>query len=221
MSQYEDAVIELEKVERRRLLKVAHEYEAAGYDVQIEPGPAQLPSRLANFRPDLIARRGKEVVVVDVKSKANLKDPSLQKLARVVQNIRGWSYELVVTNPRPSKLPKDIVTNSWSWIERKLVEGRKAASSMSHDTAFLILWTALEGALRHESEKQGSPVEEFSTLRMIKQCYANGVINKSALDSLMKYTTVRNRLVHGLKANVPPEFVAELTDIVRNLRRSD
>lgn len=55
-------------LEREELLKIAEQYRNQGYEVVFQPSPEDLPDFLKNFRPDLLARRENEAVIVEVKS---------------------------------------------------------------------------------------------------------------------------------------------------------
>ncbi len=52
--------------ESLRVQKVGQVYRNKGYDVLIEPQGDQLPDFLQTFRPDLIAHKGDEHIVVEV-----------------------------------------------------------------------------------------------------------------------------------------------------------
>lgn len=76
--------------EQQRARAVAEDYRRRGYDVVEEPSLESLPDFLAGYQPDLIARRGKETVVVEVKSRKSLADePQVRELARLLQGKRA------------------------------------------------------------------------------------------------------------------------------------
>jgi hypothetical protein len=79
----------------RRVQELAQEYQDRGYQVTVGPEPGQLPEPLARFRPDLVARKSDDAVVVEVKPRGSLSDPELQKLAKIVREQPGWRFELV------------------------------------------------------------------------------------------------------------------------------
>ena len=89
-------------LERERLLKIAEEYRDRGYEISIHPDPEDLPDFLRNYRPDMIARREDDAVVIEVISRSSLNSSStqyLQNLAQVIEQHSGWRFELVMTNP--------------------------------------------------------------------------------------------------------------------------
>lgn len=46
---------------------VSAEYRARGYDVEVEPGAAAVPEFLLGFKPDLVARRPGDNVIIEIK----------------------------------------------------------------------------------------------------------------------------------------------------------
>jgi Holliday junction resolvase len=91
------------RLEHRRLLKLAREYREKGYCVTIYPSSDKLPPVLADCSLDLIAVNGSNVVAAEVRSRENLNLNGSQDLCRIsqsVQQLPGWEFELVITNAR-------------------------------------------------------------------------------------------------------------------------
>jgi len=91
------------QLEHRRLLRLAREYDRAGYDVMVYPEDAVLPESLQGCAVGLLARGADETIVADVRSRPNLTlngSADLRRLAEKVNAIPGWQFNLVVTNPR-------------------------------------------------------------------------------------------------------------------------
>ncbi|NJO72643.1 MAG: hypothetical protein HC833_02010 [Leptolyngbyaceae cyanobacterium RM1_406_9] len=90
-------------LERRRLLKLAREYRQKGYDVILHPSPEDLPSSLAKCPFDLIAAKSEKVVAAEVRTRENLTlngSCDLRRMIDLIEQLPGWEFELVVTNPR-------------------------------------------------------------------------------------------------------------------------
>lgn len=77
--------IQTANVERERLLQLAEEYRGQGYEVSFQPNPDDLPDFLKTYRPDLVARRGDEAVIIEVKSRSSLDSSSTQYLLGVAE----------------------------------------------------------------------------------------------------------------------------------------
>lgn len=90
-------------LEHRRLLRLAREYDRAGYDVLVYPDDEALPKSLQGCSVGLLAKGEGETIVADVRSRPNLTlngAADLRRLAEKVNAIPGWQFNLVVTNPR-------------------------------------------------------------------------------------------------------------------------
>lgn len=89
--------------ERQRVQKVGQVYRDKGYDVLIEPQGNQLPDFLQTFRPDLIAHKGDEHIVVEVRTRGQVSDfPQVNELAKLVRNEADWRFQLVLLGPENS-----------------------------------------------------------------------------------------------------------------------
>ena len=90
-------------LEHRRVLSLAREYRNEGYDVTVYPQAHDLPELLSNCPLDLVARGKNDVIAVEVRSRKTLKlngFEDLRRMTETIQQIPGWMFELVVTNPR-------------------------------------------------------------------------------------------------------------------------
>jgi Holliday junction resolvase len=56
---------------------IAKRYEERGYTVSVGPSVAEIPFSLGNFRPDILASRGDEHLIIEVKSSAERVDPAV------------------------------------------------------------------------------------------------------------------------------------------------
>jgi hypothetical protein len=91
------------QLEHQRLLRVAREYRRKGYAVTLHPDPSELPSSLADYSFDLIARREDKTIAVEVRTKENLTlngSEDLRSITSLIRRLPNWEFELIVTNPR-------------------------------------------------------------------------------------------------------------------------
>ncbi len=94
---------EQNQLEHQRLLRLAREYRQQGYTVTLYPSSEELPTALADCALDLIASSAAKTVAVEVRTRSNLTlngSEDLRTLTKRVQQVPGWEFELVVTNPR-------------------------------------------------------------------------------------------------------------------------
>ncbi len=90
-------------LEHRRLLRLAREYDRAGYEVLLYPDDDSLPASLQGCLLGLVAKGHDETIVADVRSRPSLTlngAADLRRLAEKVNALPGWQFNLVVTNPR-------------------------------------------------------------------------------------------------------------------------
>jgi REase_AHJR-like len=95
--------VDSNRLEHKRLLKLAREYRQKGYAVTIYPPAENLPPNLANCSLDLIAINGTNVVAAKVRTRETLSLNGSEDLGRISKSVRqlpGWEFELVVTNSR-------------------------------------------------------------------------------------------------------------------------
>ena len=65
---------------------------AQGWEVLSEPGSSDLPAALSAFRPDLVAHRGEEHVVVEIKSGRPLPSLTTVELAERIAKLPGCGW---------------------------------------------------------------------------------------------------------------------------------
>jgi REase_AHJR-like len=202
----------------RRIQDLAREYQDRGYQVTVEPEPRQLPEPLARFRPDLVARKANELVVVEVKPRESLPDPRLQELAKVVRAQPGWRFELVLLKPDPGPpgaraWNAEEVADSLGQIEAILSAGYPEA-------ALLLAWSAAEATLRLLAEKEHLDLEQEDAVYLLRLLVTRAVITREQYDRLWKALELRNAVAHGVK---PPHLdtpeIAALGKLIAELLR--
>ncbi|MGH6906011.1 MAG: hypothetical protein ACREIR_25100 [Geminicoccaceae bacterium] len=185
----------------RRVEQIAQEYKDKGYEVLVEPEAPQLPGSLAGFRPDLVVRRGDDVVVIEVKSRASLGDRRLQELAEAVRRQPGWRFELVLLRPEPgppgtTEWTADDVADGLRQVETLLRSGHQTA-------AILLVWSAAEATLRLLAHGERLALDREDAPYLLKLLASRAVITREQHDLLWDILELRNAVAHGHK---PPQF---------------
>ena len=187
--------------ERRKLDEVASQYRADGYEVLVEPAPEDTPEWLRSFRPDLVAQRDDDHVLVEVKSSESVRvSDSLRSLADIVDKRPGWRLELIMTN-RPSR--KLAVEPEAPLLDPGYVsEYLEAAREMAHrgylEPAFLTAWIAFETAYRNAFVRDGIDPRLGGPANVLKTLLSLGYLTSGdEMDRLQMLWEVRNRLAHG------------------------
>ena len=210
---YEDVTI----LEKNFIEKKAVEYRSRGFKVEKNGSLKFLP----NYRADLIVRKDGVAKVIEVKSRTSLtQSPSRRKLAEVLNNKPGWSYELLLVG-EPEKLESFDGAQSFTEdeIRQRMDEAETVLEGGSGEAAFLLAWSACEAATRRWVEAEGIAIKRVTKARyVLDTAVFHGIISRNDnryLTDMMKY---RNAIVHGFDVKgFSDEKVTELLSFVRRL----
>jgi hypothetical protein len=209
--------------ERQRARAIAEEYRSRGYTVIEDPSPEQLPDFLSNFHPDLLARKGDEATIIEVKSRSSLaKDSQIRDLARLLHSRPNWNFELVIAGDdtpfgdledvRPFK--KEDILQGIETAEKLLGEGFSEA-------ALMLAWSTSEAAIRLLIEAEGLSLDRIAPPYILKQAATNGIISREDYNFLTQVMKYRNALAHGFKTvDFDPALVRELVNTTKRLLQS-
>jgi hypothetical protein len=208
-------------MEQEALERVAQRYRDEGYDVIVHPQGEQVPPFLANFRLDLIATRGNEGIVVEIKTnRIDLSDdPDITRLAEIVNAQPGWRLDVVVLEPETAveKAAQDATEPSDEQLFQILDAAEDIADNGYAPYACVVAWGGLEAVMRRvrdevESYGRTTPTELMRTL------YGNGILSREQFEHLRDSYKIRSQVVHGLvPPKVDPELVRDITATARYL----
>lgn len=200
--------------------KVAEEYRSRGFDVIVRPRRGQLPEPLAGFEPDIVARKGDETVIVEVKSRQSLRhEPRVEPLVRAIEEVPGARFELVIARPDiSSPLPE----RTRPWREREAAAALYEAVQLldkGHQIAALLLgWAGAEAALRLLAARENVKVERRDASYLLNRLVGEGVLDDRQYRSLRHGLEVRNAVAHGLEpAGLRPAQIRALLRTVDGL----
>ncbi|MCY3571765.1 MAG: hypothetical protein OXH19_10560 [Chloroflexi bacterium] len=197
--------------------ETADAYRDQGYEVAIDQELDFMPG----FRADLLARKGDQVRVIEIKSRSALVNAGvLDHLARAIEAQPGWSFELVLAaeteTPEP---PRGADPIDREHVHLRLDEAEQLLDEGHAESAFILACMAYEAKIRlllGGAEKADSRL--FSFRQMSEQASYLGVISAEERDKLTRLWDLRNAMIHGYHA---PEFnedsARELIDVVRGL----
>lgn len=181
--------------------RVAEDYRAKGYDVTVNPRPDQLPAALADYQPDIVARRADETVVVEIKSRpSSRREPSLESFSRAVRALPGWRFDIVMTEPDIA-FPLPGRTLPWTTREahRALDEADCLLEAGHADAALLMAWAGAEAALRLAAIREGVETRRSEANFLLNRLTTEGVLGQRAYQVLRGALALRNAIAHGLK----------------------
>ena len=187
---------------KKMLSKLATEYQSHGYEVEFNASLPQLPKNLQKFRPDLVARRGDETVILEVKSYVEMsRDKQLAQLAKTINQIPGWRFEVVIIKPKKEQLGTNPELLQVSDLNNRSLIANKLMDRNEFDLALLIIWTNVEALLRHVANNEGIQLENQSTEYILKKFLSYGLLTQKVYQLFSKVLKYRNKLVHGYKVS--------------------
>jgi REase_AHJR-like len=208
-------------MDQKTVERVAQRYRDEGYQVIVKPIDDQIPPFIAGFQPNLIAIRGSENVVVEIKlNRIDLAgDHQISRLAEIVNARLGWRLDLVVLEPETAveKASQDAAEPS----DEQLAQILKTADELSEKGyspyACVVAWGGLEAAMRRmrgDAELYGrtTPTE------LMRALYGNGLLSREQFERLRESYKIRSQVVHGLvPGEVDPDLVRYVTTTARYL----
>lgn len=199
--------------ERQRITELADEYRRRGYSVTIEPRSDEVPAFISPYRPDLIAKGPNETVIIEVK--AGTRTPvDLASVAAAVNSRPGWRFEVVLVDTGRVE-SSDLLPIEQ--LEKTLDEVQRLLGSDLQTAAFVLLWSATEGAMRHAA-RRNSIEPDREPLRLIRQLTSHGLITQAELQMLERSLSVRNQVAHGFEAGtLEPALIQQLFSFTRRL----
>jgi len=200
--------------ERFRLEKIAADYQTQGYDVKVQPRPAELPDFLAGFKPDLIISGKGETIVFEVKTREELKNaPFTPALEAALNKQPGWRFELIIDGAGSEQRE----TLSADQIRASLDEATDLKQRNHPTAALLLLWSAIEGALRLLANRENVELESYAPEYVLKRLYSLGLLGREHYQTLDRAMHKRNQAAHGFQASVEPEDLVGISEVLSEL----
>jgi hypothetical protein len=176
--------------------EVAQKYRAEGY--RVIPGTRDiLPKELQSYIPDFIAIRDDQHVAIEVKTRDTHYDAKkTRKVAELFRKVPGWRFDLVMlgdeleASPGPKLLTKEVCQT------RLRSADRLASETRDFSVAVLLIWTAVEAALRARIGETDRP-RVLTAARLAKEAFSLGLITKAEWEKLDRLAQIRNQVVHG------------------------
>lgn len=193
------------------LRRVAQEYEAEGYRVILHPGPDSLPDFLGGLRPDLLARRNEQNVVVEIAvGPPDAEAAEVSEVARRVEGRSDWRFDLVRVPPAADTA--FVSPDSLNYDEILVhLQTARALTEQGHTTAaLLIAWSATEAALRLLAQDQAVRVDPAAPRELLRRLATAGVLEQESYAALVRGFDLRSKAAHGFRAGDAADFVSSL-----------
>lgn len=200
--------------EREDLERAVAEYEADDYTVERDVDVTSLGVTSSDGRVDFVARKGEEIVLVEVKSRATLHGAFFGKLTKLAEEIPNARVDLIWTGESKPLPDSEVVS---SFIERS-----QDVFYKDPDAGLLLAWAALEGAVRKLLAEQELPAEGLVSCRQgLSDLYGNRLISWYSYSQLMRLSRVRNAIAHGEQADFSEDQFNLLREYCRFFTSSD
>ena len=154
--------------ERKRADAIAQEYRAKGYEVSREVELDFFP----NFRADIVARKGGEVTVVEVKTRTSLwQNTVIDELEKTLFSMPGWTFRLNLVDEREKlQAPEGARAYTSADVQRKLEEAENLLKSGFAEASLIVAWAAAEAVIRMLISEYG-----IETKRVTNSAYIIGL----------------------------------------------
>lgn len=180
---------------------VAKRYEDQGYTVIFEPSQSDIPFTLHGYRPDLLATKGSERLLVEVKRAGTRFDTSRYVSIGEEAARHGWKFMLVTVTPEQLSDPTDVPADvpEVEAIRVRLEEIDQLHTAMRNPTLVLpALWVAYISALKIVCQKENIRLGEISDLSLINRAYSEGILSIDEYKNARMLLQLRNEAVHSI-----------------------
>jgi hypothetical protein len=197
---------------------IAERYEERGYVVTLGPPRSAIPFPLGNYTPDILAIKGDEKVLIEVKtSGARINQESYFRLDQEVQRHPGWRFLLVtVSDAELQEYPSSVASNvSIESIRENLRNMDPLVDDPKMSRLVLpSLWMAYVSALRLLVLDEDVELDDYTDLSLINKAYSGGMISIDEYETARHLMTLRNQAVHSFDTAATPPDCQQLLQMV-------
>ncbi len=165
------------------------------------------------FEPDLLLRRGDEVVVIEVKREGFVGTKATKLIRNLVESKPGWKFELkfLPSSRKRSDHPVKVVD-----INRRIKLSSELQRNGNYNEAFILLRTAMKAALRNVVVSK-EDTNMLASDSLFERAYEDGYISDGELRQLLHGLQARNLLVHGLDVGDAERDSSEIMQATKRL----
>jgi len=197
--------------------RVARDYHAAGYRVIMDPPGAALPRDIAALRPEMVALRDGENVVVELVPSERAADRErLRTLAAALLSRPGWRFDVVLGDD-DYLAPPDYPKWRTDEITCRLDDARRLVEAGQGEAAILLLFALAEAAGRALARAEHIDVQHWDPVVLFGQLVQHGALDEQDKIRLGNALRARNQIMHGESVgNVESDLeqARELIDVI-------
>lgn len=187
----------LERLLRERVAEARRNLELDGWEVLLRDQlvDVSVPKQLIELAPDIVARKGSELLVGEVKSRSSHSLAILNALADAVAKLPNARLEVYWLGDEPQGEP------ALERIRELASEARTLAATGHLAAAAVIAWAALEGALERYAADRGALITTgservFTAWPLLSRLYSLGYVSEGDFQRLGEVRKQRNAAVH-------------------------
>ncbi|USX27617.1 hypothetical protein NHH73_04750 [Oxalobacteraceae bacterium OTU3CINTB1] len=204
--------------ELRALRRIAEAYQRRGYTVVFEPPAESLPSFLGNYQPEILATKGSENMLIDVKTEGVRDVAAFMRLWEEVERHPGWQMSCATV---PNVDPEVNTSGEFGDLD---VDGLLqhlreidllARESQATPGMLTRLWIVYIAALRLFAIQEGFDRDGDTDLYRLDRAASNGLISNAEFEEARALLALRNRIVDGSDAAVAPEDYSQLRRMIQ------
>ncbi|KVL40981.1 hypothetical protein [Burkholderia sp. MSMB1835] len=199
---------------------VAKRYEDQGYTVTFEPSQSDIPFPLQGYRPDILATKGSERLLVEVKRAGTRFDTSRYVSIGEEAARHGWKFMLVTVTPEQLNPPTEApaALPEVEAIRERLQEIDHVHNAIRNPALVLpALWVAYVSALKSVCLKENIRLGEVTDLSLINKAYSEGVLSIDEYESARTLLKLRNEAVHSVTSVMSDAQYALLREMLSGL----
>jgi hypothetical protein len=179
---------------------IAKRYEELGYTVTTEPSLSAIPFDLKGYKPDLLAVKAGEKLLIDVKGPRGRIDQDLYlRVGQEVQQHPGWKF-LLATVSADELIGSVAVTAPVATLgsikDRLEKLDQLLATADVASIVFPTLWNVYAMALRLLLREDGNTLEGLTDLSIVNRAYTDGVLSNSEYEDSKRFLQLRNAAAH-------------------------
>lgn len=180
-------------LEREILNNALSDLRADGFEVLLSPTNGLVPSFLGDLRPDAIATKGNQGIIVEVVMRPNSEPSKIKKIREALLDQKDWQLRILLLNAVDPQ--SDLPLQTIDRLKQSLDEIEKLKSNGFEGPSLLVGWATFEATAR--TLVSGRFVKPQSPKRIVDQLAEEGFLTPDEADQLRKLADKRNRFIHG------------------------
>lgn len=201
------------------LERLRESYEQDGYAFFSQPSSDLLPRFLSGFRPDAIALKGDEKLIIEVKTSERPQwSTTLKRLSEAMKGHPEWQLRLHAYQPETDDI-QAIQSPDPALLRERIQELEALLDSGHARAAQLLSWSILEAIVRGIMATRGlNPGARLSRRGIVQFLEMDGLITDEDIPTLRRQAALGDRIAHGDLAVVLDRGTSEwLVRMVRTL----